>query len=210
MLHEIKRRFPVTVWKPHSSFATLIHTILSQNTNDKNSNRAMKELRKNYKINPQTLANADITDIACCIRSAGLYESKAAFIHGTSREIVNEFGGRLNGILSLPYPDAKRVLTSLPGVGPKTADILLAFVAGHPIIPVDTHVTRVSTRLGISSRTADYEDVSRRLESLTSPNDRVSIHLSIIRFGREVCKARKPLCKICPLNATCPSSTVNS
>ena len=96
----------------------------------------------------------------------------------------------------------------LPGVGPKTADILLAFVAKHHVIPVDTHIARITKRLGIAPRNANYERVRTSLEALIPPDDRIRVHLSIIAFGREICKAPRPRCSICPVNATCPSSAV--
>jgi len=208
ILTTIGRLFPVEVWKPRSPFETLIHTILSQNTNDRNSDAAMRKLRKRYKIVPKVLAKARINDLVPCIRTAGLYTSKAPRIKQVSKIIEEQYGGRLSPILNLPYAQAKEKLMSLPGVGPKTADILMAFVAKHPVIPVDTHVARVTKRLGIASRNADYEKVRLSLEALIPPKKRVRVHLSIIEFGRRICKAPKPLCQICPVHETCPSSTV--
>ena len=208
MLATIGRRFPVEVWKAGSPFKTLIHTILSQNTNDRNSDAAMKRLRKRYKITPSELSKARIKDLIACIRSAGLYRSKAPRIREVSRIILGQYGGRLSPILRLPYEQAKEKLTAMPGVGPKTADILLCFVAKHPVIPVDTHVTRVSKRLAIAPANASYEKIRGNLEALIPPRDRLKLHLSIIAFGREICKAPRPRCPVCPVNETCPSSTV--
>jgi endonuclease III len=209
MLFKIRKHFPVRPWKPGYAFATLIHTILSQNTNDQNSNRAMRQLRRRYKINPSILAEADITDLTNVVRPAGLYRSKATHIREVSRIIQFEYEGKLSGILNLPYRDAKNTLTSLPGVGPKTADILLAFVAGHFIIPVDTHVARIAKRLCIVSPNANYETIRLALESLTTPRQRLPLHLSMIRFGRTICKAPKPLCEKCLISKECPSSSLH-
>jgi len=208
MLKTIAKRFPVEVWKPHSPFQTLIHTILSQNTNDRNSDAAMKKLRRNYKITPEALSKANVDELIPCIRSAGLYTTKAPRIIEVSRIIKERYHGRLTAILNLPYAEAKETLMNLPGVGPKTADILLAFVAKHPVIPVDTHVARVTKRLGIAPKNANYERVRTSLEALISPADRIRVHLCVIAFGREICKAPRPRCANCPVNATCPSSTV--
>jgi endonuclease-3 len=208
MLKAIERKFPVTVWKPGTPFETLIGTILSQNTNDRNSGAAMRKLRKHYKITPKSLAKANVKDLIPCIRSAGLYRSKGPRIKEVSRIIQEQYGGRLAPILNLPYSEAKQELMLLPGVGPKTADILLAFVAKHPVIPVDTHVSRVTKRLGIAPRNADYEKVRTGLESLIPPHDRIRLHLSIIEFGRAICKAPVPRCFMCPVNKTCPSSLI--
>lgn len=208
MLATIGRSFPVEVWKPRSPFETLIQTILSQNTNDRNSDAAMRKLRRRYKITPKVLANAEINDLIPCIRTAGLHTLKAPRIKQVSKIIEEQYDGRLSPILDLPYAQAKETLMSFPGVGPKTADILMAFVAKHPVIPVDTHVARVTKRLGIAPRNANYERVRLSLEALISPKKRIRLHLSIIEFGRKICKAQRPLCQICPIHETCPSSTV--
>jgi len=208
MLRIIGRRFPVELWKPGSSFQTLIHTILSQNTNNHNSNTAMRRLKTRYAITPKELSKARVNEVMSCIRSAGLYRSKAPRIVEVSKIIQQQYGGRLSPILGLPYDQAKEKLTALPGVGPKTADILLAFVARRPVIPVDTHIARISKRLRIAPANSDYERIRRNLESLIFPGDRLQLHLSLIAFGRAVCKAPTPRCAICPVNDLCPSSTV--
>jgi len=208
MLKTIAKLFPVELWKPRSPFETLIHTILSQNTNDRNSDAAMKKLRKRYRITPSVLAQARVRELIPYIRSAGLYTSKAPRIIAVSKIIQEQYRGRLWPILELPYEQAKGKLMELPGVGPKTADILLAFVAKNPVIPVDTHIERVTKRLGIAPQNGNYETVRTSLEALISPRNRIPIHLSMIEFGRAVCKAPRPRCLICPLNKTCPSSNV--
>lgn len=208
MLETIGKTFPVKVWKAGGAFETLVQTILSQNTNDRNSGAAMVKLRKRYKINPETLAKARLKDLIPCIKQAGLYRSKGPRIKETSRIIQERYGGRLTPVLNRPYEQAKEELMTLPGVGPKTADILLAFVAKNPVIPVDTHIARVTKRLGIALSNANYEKVRTSLEALIPPRKRVRLHLSIIEFGRDVCRAPKPRCTICPVNRLCPSSTV--
>ena len=208
MLRAINKAFPVSVWKAGGAFETLVQTILSQNTNDRNSEAAMRRLRKRYKVNPQTLSKARVSDLIPCIKQAGLYRSKAPRIIETSRIIEERYGGRLTKVLDQPYEQAKEELMSLPGVGPKTADILLAFVAKNPVIPVDTHIARVTKRLGIARSKANYEEIRTSLEALIRPDSRVRVHLSIIAFGRAICRAPRPRCAICPVNKLCPSSTV--
>jgi len=208
MLRTIGKKFPVKVWKAGSPFETLVQTILSQNTTDHNSEAAMRRLRKRYKIKPRTLAKARIRDLTPCIKQAGLYRSKGPRIKEVSRIIQDRYGGRLTPILNRPYGEAKEELMALPGVGPKTADILLAFVAKNPVIPVDTHIARVTKRLGIAKANADYEQVRLPLEALIPPQKRIPLHLSIISFGRAICRAPRPRCALCPVNASCPSSTV--
>jgi len=208
MLSKIGQRFPVEPWEPGPPFETLVHTILSQNTNDRNSDAAMKKLRKRYRITPRTLSRANIGTLISCIRSAGLYTLKAPRIIEVSRIIHRKYNGSLSSILKLPYPEAKGKLMEMPGVGPKTADIVLAFNAKHPIIPVDTHIARVTKRLGIAQRKAGYEEIRTSLEELIPGPNRISLHLSIIEFGRNICKAPRPKCEICPVNNTCPSSSL--
>jgi len=186
----------------------MIQTILSQNTNDVNSDRAMSRLRSKFEITPEALSTAPIDEIVECIRPAGLYRMKAPRIKDVSKIVLDQFGGNLDSILRKPPSEARSILMDFPGVGYKTADILLAFVAGHPTIPVDTHVMRVSKRLGMVRKNAGYEETRLALEELVSPKRRLSMHLSLIRFGRKICRAPTPLCPICPVNRTCPSSTV--
>jgi len=208
MLTTIHKRFPVIVWRSNSPFRTLVHTILSQNTNDRNSNAAMTKLRKRYRMTPKALSKARVSDIIECIRTAGLYRSKAPSIIQVSKIISAQYHGRLSPILKLPYVEAKEKLTDLPGVGPKTADILLAFAGKHSVIPVDTHIARVSKRLGITRPSADYERIREDLQHVIPPPDRLQLHLSLIAFGRAICRAPTPHCAICPVNDRCPSSTV--
>jgi endonuclease-3 len=208
MLRVIGRRFPVEVWKAGSAFETLVGTILSQNTNDRNSGAAMRKLRKRYRITPKVLSRVKVSELIPLIRSAGLYTSKAPRIKEVARIVEEEYSGRLAPILNLPYADAKGKLMEMPGVGPKTADILLAFIAKNAVIPVDTHIARVTKRLGIAPANANYEKTRTSLEALIPPKNRVSLHLSIIEFGRAICRAPRPRCSVCPVNRWCPSSFV--
>jgi len=208
MLAKILRRFPVRSWAGLTSpFEVLVGTILSQNTNDLNRDRAMIRLAERFHITPQVLSEAPIEELVECIRPAGLYRTKAPRIKEASRIILNQFSGDLKSILKRDPVEARAMLLELPGVGYKTADILLAFVARHPTIPVDTHVTRVSKRLGVVRKKANYEEIRLALERVVPANRRVKMHLSLIRFGREICKAPKPLCPECLVNRTCPSAT---
>ena len=208
MLGKILRRFPVR----HdigcsNAFETLIRTILSQNTSDVNSNRAMEKLKSLFQITPEVLSQAPVRELIECIRSAGLYRVKAPRIKKVSSIIVDRFGGDMDTILERGPAEARSTLTTFPGVGYKTADIMLAFVMGHPTIPVDTHVSRIAKRLGIVRKEAAYEETRVAVEALVAPEYRVRVHLSLIRFGREICKAPTPICTKCLVNRTCPSST---
>jgi len=167
----------------------------------------MIRLAERFHITPQVLSEAPIEELIECIRPAGLYRTKAPRIKEISRIVLERFSGDLKSILKRDPDEARAMLLELPGVGYKTADVLLAFVAGHPTIPIDTHVTRVSKRLGVVRKKANYEEIRLALERIVPANRRVRMHLSLIRFGREICKAPKPLCPKCPVNRTCPSAT---
>lgn len=187
------------------AFETLVVTILSQNTADANTERAYRKLSERFKISPEVLAKAEIGEIEDCIRVAGLYQSKSRAIQAASKIILEKFGGNLNSILALPVEEARRTLMEMPGVGPKTADVVLMFSAGKPTIPVDTHVNRVSKRLGLAPAKGDYEAVRCSLQSHFQPKDYALVHMLLISHGRKTCKAQKPQCSACPVSDVCPS-----
>ncbi|MEM3696845.1 MAG: endonuclease III [Candidatus Bathyarchaeia archaeon] len=186
-------------------FETLIVTIISQNTADRNTAKAFENLSKRFKIEPEVLANAETSQIEECLRVAGLYRNKAKTIKQISKIILEEFHGTLNPILSLPFEEARKTLLKLPGVGPKTADVLLLFCSEKPTIPVDTHVNRVAKRLGLAPKEGDYEMVRHSLQSLYNPKNYLAVHILLILLGRKYCRARNPLCKGCPVKNHCPS-----
>ncbi len=189
----------------HKPFETLIATIISQNTTDVNTKRAFENLSKQFEVNPKTLAKAEMFRLEDCLRIAGLCKSKAKAIKSVSKVIVEKFGGSLGPVLSLPLEKARKTLLELHGVGPKTADVVLLFSANKPTVPVDTHVNRVSKRLGFARLEGNYEAVRLSLQEIFEPNDYLTLHLLLISLGRKYCKARKPLCNICPVNNYCPS-----
>jgi endonuclease-3 len=196
---------PKLVKTNHDPFETLVVTIISQNTADTNTERAFENLSKRFEITPQTLANAPLSEIEACLHVGGLYKSKAKTIQMASKIIIEKFQGSLKPILSLPIVDARKTLTELPGVGPKTADVVLLFSANQPTLPVDTHVYRVSKRLGLAPADGGYEDVRLSLMALFEPKDYLAVHLLLIALGRAFCKARQPQCAQCPVNNYCPS-----
>jgi len=186
-------------------FKALIRTVLSQNTADINTVRAFKSLSERFPITPEALAKADMNEIEQAIRVAGLYKNKSRVIKNLSNVILEQFNGSLNFIYSLPLEEAREKLLRLSGVGPKTADVVLIFCAGKPTLPIDTHVNRVSKRLGLAPPNAEYEGVRQALQSLYPAEDYLPVHLLLISLGRKYCKARKPLCNTCPVNTLCPS-----
>jgi endonuclease-3 len=187
-------------------FQTLVKTVLSQATNDRNRDRAYANLAKKYKIDPEALANADVKELEEAIRVGGLYRNKARMIKELSKIVCTQFHGSLSFIFSETLEKGRELLMSIPGVGSKTADVVLLFSAGKPTVPVDTHVNRVSRRLRLAPLKASYEGIRRSLESLYQPRDYLAIHLLLISLGRRFCKARNPLHKPCPVNALCPTA----
>jgi endonuclease-3 len=191
-------------------FQTLIVTIISQNTADTNTERAFENLSNSFEITPKALASAKTSQIESCLHIGGLYKSKAKTIQTISKIILENFNGSLATILALPLEEARKALMELPGVGPKTADVVLLFSANQPTIPVDTHVNRVSKRLGLAPAKGSYEEVRLSLQSLFEPKDYLAVHLLLIAHGRTYCKAIKPRCANCPVNAYCPSKSLGT
>jgi endonuclease-3 len=187
-------------------FKTLIITIISQNTADTNTQRAYENLSENFEITPRALANAQTGTIEKCIYVGGLYKSKAKTIQTASKIIIEKFQSSLDPILSLPIEEARKKLLEMPGVGPKTVDVVLLFSANKSTIPVDTHVNRVSKRLGLAPTNGGYKEVRLSLMSLFDPKDYLAVHLLLIAHGRKTCKARKPLCRECHINTYCHSN----
>jgi endonuclease-3 len=182
-----------------------VTTILSQNTADRNTARAFEALSKRFEISPEALARAETSQIEAAIRVAGLYKNKARAIKQAACVLIEKYGGTLQLILSLSIDEARKALMQFPGVGPKTADVVLLFSAAQPTIPVDTHVNRVSKRFGFAPANADYEAVRQALQSLYNPRDYLNVHLLLIAHGRRYCKAQHPLCDACPINTCCPT-----
>ena len=185
----------------------LILTVLSQNTSDTNSGRAFAAMRARW-ATWEELAAADPHELAAAIRPGGLSNVKAPRILA----ILDEIGSRQGGSLDLswmreaPTPQVSEYLLSLPGVGPKTAACVLAFSLERPALPVDTHVFRVSRRLGFLHERTDAASAHEVMESLVPPRLRVAMHVGLIRLGRELCRAGRPLCASCPLVDLCPTA----
>jgi len=190
-----------------SPFELLISTIVSQNTNWKNVERAMKNMRERGLVTVDGVLRADVSELEEALKIAGLYRIKARRIKEIA-ERLKAWDVGLEGVLSMPFNGARAKLMELPAVGRKTADVLLAFKSRAPVIPVDTHIERVIKRIGLVDEGADYEEVRLVLESFVPPHERALFHLALIKFGREVCKARNPSCSKCSLSASCRSSTV--
>ncbi|MCK4439920.1 endonuclease III, partial [Candidatus Bathyarchaeota archaeon] len=169
---------------------------------------AFENLSKQFEITPEALANAEMNKIEESLKVAGLYRNKAKTIKQVSKIIMQKFHGDLTPILSMPFEEARKTLIQLPGVGPKTADVVLLFCAEKPTIPIDTHVNRISKRLGLAPKNGDYEAIRKSLQTLYDPKDYLAAHILMILLGRRYCKARDPLCKRCPINMFCPSRKI--
>jgi len=189
-------------------FKILVRTIISQSTAEVNTRRAYENLSRKMRITPKSLAEADIREIEDALLVAGLYRNKSRIIKRVSQVILQELNGSFDFIYSKPLKEAREKLISLPGVGPKTADIILLFCAKKPVLPVDTHVNRVSKRLGLVPPKAGYERIREDLQALYSPEEYFKVHMLFISLGRRICKARKPKHAECPVNHLCPSTHI--
>jgi endonuclease-3 len=181
----------------------LISTILSQNTNDVNRDRAFASLSAHFPT-WEAVRDAVQDEVVEAIRPAGLANQKGPRIQAVLREITRLRGGLdLRFLEDLPADEAREWLLQFKGVGPKTAAIVLLFSLGKPAFPVDTHIYRVTGRLGIRPTGMTADRAHNYLEQLLSPSAYYPAHLNLIRLGREICQARRPDCPRCPLNDLC-------
>jgi endonuclease III len=181
----------------------LVSTILSQNTNDANRDRAFQSLRRHFPT-WEAVRDADPASVVAAIRSAGLANQKGPRIQRILQEITSERGSLdLNFLRELSLEEARGWLKKFKGVGPKTAAIVLLFSLGRPAFPVDTHIYRVTGRIGLRPEKMSVEDAHMYLEKLFPSETYYAAHLNIIRLGREICAARKPACERCPLREIC-------
>jgi len=181
----------------------LVSCIMSQHSADVSSFPAFTRLKETYPT-WEEVAAAPTADLAQVIKRAGMYNQKAARIQAVLSEIWKREGGYcLDALRAMPWPEARKWLMSLPGVGPKTAAIVLCLNFGMPVIPVDTHVFRVGWRIGFYDKAigeAKAHDVVQRIV----PEDLAfSYHTLLIQHGRQTCDARKPKCEICPILEFC-------
>lgn len=196
--------FGEPVWRnPLPAIDELVSTILSQNTNDRNRDRAFDALRAKFPTWEQ-VRDAPETEVIEAIRPAGLANQKGPRIQQVLREITQERGSlNLDFLKDMSAEAARAWLTRFRGVGPKTAAIVLCFSLGMPAFPVDTHIYRVSGRIGLRPEKMTVEQAHPHLESLFPPQTYYAAHLNLIRLGREVCRAGKPKCEACPIKKLC-------
>ncbi len=200
----------------------LVQTILSQNTTSANTHRAFENLKRRYP-DYQSLLDAPDEEVARQIRCGGLAKIKTSRIKEALEKIKErdkreerDNGAERNaragttGTIDLDFlkdadpKNARDYLLTLPGVGPKTAAVVLLFAFKMPFLPVDTHVNRLSRRLGFVPEDASIDEAERILENITPPDKFCSFHVNLIRHGRAICKARSPSCDKCILRRICP------
>jgi endonuclease-3 len=200
----LKREYGEHPWQPHDPVSTLVNTILSQNTNDVNRDRAFDQMRKRLPT-WESVRDAPLEELVDAIRPAGLAPTKAPRIQKALQRITAEQGEiSLDFLADLSIEEARAWLLSIPGVGPKTAAIVLLFALGMPAFPVDTHVHRLAQRLGLIPDKTSREKAHVLLEERVSPDMYYSFHLNLIEHGRAVCHARNPKHDQCVLRDLCP------
>ncbi len=181
----------------------LIATILSQATNDTLSSRAFEALKQAFPSWEDVLA-ADPVDVEKPLAAGGLQREKTKKIRATLARIKEDFGKiTLDPLLDWTAEKSYDYLLSLPGVGPKTAACVLGFGLGKPAYPVDTHVLRISRRLGLVPQKTNAEKTQKALMTVTPPEIQMPLHVLMIRHGRDTCFSRKPRCEECPLKVSC-------
>lgn len=211
ILNELNRVYGEPVWRdPLPPIDELVSTILSQNTNDVNRDRAFHALRQRFPTWDE-VRQAPEEEIIDAVRIAGLANQKGPRIKQVLNQIQAELGALdLSFLSDIPLEDARAWLLRFNGVGPKTAAIVLQFSLGRPAFPVDTHVYRITGRLGVRPLNLNVEKTHQLMEELIDPADYFAGHLNLIRLGREICHPRKPECPRCPVNQLCdyPDKTI--
>jgi endonuclease III len=188
----------------HAPLDELVLTVLSQNTNDRNRDVAYTRLRARFP-DWESVARAPVDEIEEAIRPGGISKVKSRRIKSMLGAIAEEAGTlNLETLANAPRDDAIAFLERLPGVGRKTAACVLLFSFDRPELPVDTHVYRVSSRLGLIRPKASFLEAHETLRALVDPDDVYEVHVNMLRHGRRICTARNPQCERCPLLELCP------
>jgi len=185
-------------------FKNLIITILSQNTSEVNCVRAYKGLAEKFEVKPNVLAEANVNQIKEAIRSGGLYNVKSKRIKEVSKTVLEKFNGDLAPILALPKEEAKRKFMELPGIGDKTADVLLASRHGyHEVFVVDTHMDRIAKRLGLVKEKAKYAEIQEAIKHFLPKDKDERVGGLFWLLAKYTCRAQNPKCHECPLMKIC-------
>jgi endonuclease-3 len=179
----------------------LVLTVLSQSTNDRNRDVAFLRLRRRFGSWDAVRA-APLEEVEEAIQPGGLHRQKSVRIQAILRALD---GDDLQRLADLPVADARKVLTDLPGVGRKTAACVLLFAFGMRDVPVDTHVSRVGTRLGLFREGAPFEELHDDMIAFTPPGQELELHVNLLRHGRRTCHSQRPACAECALLRMCPT-----
>lgn len=200
----LEARYGRQVWRKRgSALDSLVATILSQNTTDKNSGKAFEQLLAKYDTYADVM-NAPLDELIDVIRVAGLANQKAPRIQRSLRKIMDERGTfDLEFLGEMPADEAREWMTSIDGVGLKTASIVISFGFDGAAFPVDTHVNRVSQRIGFTPQGTTPDKAHYIMEAIVPPSDYFAFHIQLIQHGRTTCQARRPQCEQCPLTALC-------
>ncbi|MYA60710.1 MAG: endonuclease III [Chloroflexi bacterium] len=192
----------------YNALDELIFTVLTQHTSDLNAERAFDRLRETIPTWEEVMV-ADQKLIADAIFHGGMSNQKSKRIKDILADILDRRGAlEIDFLREYSLDDAREWLIELPGVGPKTAAVVMSFALGMPAFPVDTHIHRVSKRLGLIDEKTTADAAHGIMESKVRPELRFQLHMQLITHGRQICKARRPLCGECALSEDCPSSTV--
>ena len=192
----------------YNALDELIFTVLTQHTSDLNAERAFDRLRETIPTWEEVMV-ADQQAIADAIFHGGMSNQKSKRIKDILATIFERHGDlEIEFLRNYELEDARKWLVELPGVGPKTAAVVMSFALGMPAFPIDTHIHRVSKRLGLIEEKTTADAAHEIMERQVRPELRFQLHMQLITHGRQICKARRPLCDECPLSADCPSSTV--
>ena len=185
----------------------LVLTILSQSTNDRNRDVAFLRLGDRWD-SWEAVRDAPLHEVEAAIQPGGLHRQKSVRI----KQVLEALGDPIDlaHLGELPVPEARAVLTALPGVGRKTTACVLLFSFGMDDIPVDTHVSRVGTRLGLFRPGAPFEELHDDLIRMLVPGEGLEFHLNVLRHGRRTCHAQRPACGACALRRSCPRVGVSS
>ena len=207
VLRRLEEAYGPIAWRPRlDPVSELVFTILSQHTSDLNAERAFRRLLEEFG-SWEAVAQGDVGRIAACITVGGLAQQKAPRLRAVLRTIQERRGALdLSFLKDLPLEEAKAWLRALPGVGPKTAAVVLCFSLGMPAMPVDTHVYRVARRLGLIGPRVTPEQAHDALERMVPPDRVFAFHVALITHGRRTCKAPRPQCARCVLRHGCPTA----
>jgi endonuclease-3 len=205
VFERLREMYGARRWRPHQEpIDELILTILSQRNTDRSTEQSYLTLRERFPTWEQVML-APVEEVTDAIRWSGLYEMKAPRIQGVLRTINEERGSfDLRFLKEMSLDEAKAWLKALPGVGPKTTAIVLLFSLGMPAFPVDTHVYRVSQRLGLVGPKTSEAKAHDVLEAMLAPSQMFEFHVNMIAHGRRICHAIGPKCENCPLLSLCP------